>query len=421
VESREAKLRRRRTRTRKLLFVVLALTVIGGVAFGSWLDAGPTGSSGDALIDRIRQDLLSQEKAYGDPVNLLVIGSDSRQGEEARSDTLMFMRVDFDNRRVYIVSIPRDMRVYIPARGSDKINAAYAYGRAPLAIRTVESFLGVDLNHYVEVDFRGFKKLVDTLGGININVEKTINDRTRQYRMYIPKGPQRMDGPTALNYVRYRHGDSDFERARRQQNFLRALASNVFRVQSIFKLPALIRIFNENVGTDMSKRQMLSLGGFIRELPKNRIETVTLPGRGITIDGLSYVQPNRAEISAILERIESGRSIKNMKSRAESGKMSMRRTFSVSLLNGSGKPGLAVRAKAKLVAQGFRLITVGNADKFNYRQTEIRYSSKRQVEAYRVRRAFFGEAVMVPSPRRLSGDIEVILGADYYKFDRILY
>jgi LCP family protein required for cell wall assembly len=346
---------------------------------------------------------------------LVLLGSDSRHGEAARSDTLIFLRVDFNRNRVYMMSIPRDTRVDIPGRGRDKINAAYAYGQASLSIRTVESFLGVDINHYVEVDFQGFKKLVDTLGGIDITVPKGINDRTYAYRMFIPKGKQHMNGTTALNYVRYRHGDSDFDRADRQQTFLRALAANVLTVKTIFKLPTIIGIFDENVGTDMSKRQMVSLGGFLRQLPKDRIETITLPGRPTMIGGVSYVEPDRGALSAILAAIEAGRSIKTMKSQIESGKMlTVGNSSSVLVLNGSGRAGMAARAKLRLTAQGWLSVSAGDADRSNYRLTEIRFPPAKRAEADRMRRIIFSTAKMAPAASLSGGKIEVILGQDYY-------
>lgn len=388
------------------------MTLIAGVAFGSWISSSSSGAN--RIMSLIDPGILSEPKEYGDPVNIVLIGSDSRRGEAARSDTLMFMRVDFDRNRVYLMSIPRDTRVEIPGRGRDKINAAYAYGQASLAIRTVESFLGVDLNHYVEVDFQGFKKLVDTVGGIDITVPKGINDRSYEYRMFIPKGPQHMNGTTALNYVRYRHGDSDFDRADRQQVFLRALAENVLTVKTIFKLPTVIGIFDENVGTDMSKRDMLSLGGFMRQLPKDRIETITVPGKPTMIGGVSYVEPDRGALSAILAAIEAGRSIKTMKSQIESGKiLTVGNGLSVVVLNGSGRAGLATQVKARLTAQGWPSVRAGDADKFNYRRTEIRFPAAKRAEADRLRRTIFSPAKMVAGPSRGGGKIEVILGQDY--------
>ncbi len=398
------------------IIVFFFLSTLGtGAAFASWLSTSPNGTVSADIITRIRQDLLSQEKGADAPMNILLIGSDSRRGENARSDTLIFMRLDFKRKRVYFVSIPRDMRVYVPGRGKDKINAAFAYGQAELAIQAVEGFLGVDLNHYMEVDFEGFKKLVDALGGIDITVDQTINDQSRQFRMYIPKGKQHMSGEVALNYVRYRHGDSDFGRADRQQNFLRALIANTLRLKSIFKLPKLIGIIDKNVGTDMSRRKMLSVANFVGRAPKQKIETITLPGASKSINGISYVEPDRQSIDRILKRIKDGASIKKMKLSGESDKMSLENgLLSISLLNGSGKAGLATFARRRLQKWGLKVGGVSNAASFNYRRTEIRYGAGFQVEAYKVRRLLFKEAIVRPSEKRMTSHIEIILGHDYY-------
>lgn len=288
-----------------------------------WFYSGQGEEQRQALIQRIRRQLLTERKSADEPVDILLIGSDARGEESARSDTLIFVHVNFADERVYLISIPRDTRVSIPGRGEDKINAAYAYGRTSLAIRTIEEFLGNELNHFVEVDFEGFKQLVDTLGGVDITVDQEINDQSAQYRMHIPKGRQRMDGETALNYVRYRHGDSDFGRAERQQRFLRALATNTLRARTVLKLPKLVRIFDANITTDMSNREMLALANFLRGVPRNRIELLTVAGESMMIDGISFVEPDQRFVIEMMERIEAGRSINPMKSLGESGNMSM--------------------------------------------------------------------------------------------------
>ena len=397
------------------------LVILGGVAFTSWLNMSPTGGLRSEIISRIRRDLLSEQKKQGDPVNILLLGSDSRHGETARSDTLILVRLDFKKKRIYFISIPRDMRVYIPNRGQDKINAAYAFGQAGLAIRTVESFLGVDLNHYVEVDFKGFKKLVDALGGLDITIEEPINDKSSQFRMQIPKGRQHMNGATALNYVRYRHGDSDFGRAGRQQKFLTALVANTLRFESIFKLPSLIGIVDNNVSTDMSRRRMISIGKFMRNVHDKRIETFTLPGDIKSINGISYVQPHREAIIRIMERIEAGDSLRTMKLSVESDKISMKKVLSVSLLNGSGKAGLARDARARFSQWGFKVNKIRNADSFNYRQTTIRYARGYRVEAYKIRRIFFGGSLVEQSKKDMKDDIEIVIGYDYYRYSRDNY
>jgi polyisoprenyl-teichoic acid--peptidoglycan teichoic acid transferase len=395
-------------RSRLFLFLV-SLTLIAGSLLAVWLNAG---SSDDGIADRIRRDLLTRPLNQGDPINILLIGSDTRQpGKSGLSDTLILMHVNFEKRRIYLISIPRDSRVYIPGQGYDKINAAYAYGQAPLAIRTVEQLLDVDLNHYIEVDFQGFKQMVDTLGGIDITIDQEIDDRSPKYRMHIPKGRQRMDGETALNYVRYRHGDSDFERAKRQQNFLRALAANTLTLGSVTKLPKLVEVFDGNVTTDLSKTEMLALGKFLREVPEERLETVTLAGTPRTIDEISYVELSRAFIDRLIDVVKSGRSVKSVKTGSESDKISMN-TTSIHILNGTGIGGLASQAKIRLRVEGLSGVTAGNARRSDYRQTQINYRAEDQETAELVRRVLFRRALMMPTGAKAEG-VEVILGSDY--------
>ncbi len=416
----ETKKKKRRLK-RGIIGATVFLVIVGSVVFTSWLNMSPTGGLRSEIIEMIRSDLLSEQKTQGDPVNILVLGSDSRGGETARSDTLILVRLDFKKKRIYFISIPRDMRVYIPNRGQDKINAAYAYGQAPLAIRTVEGFLGVDLNHYIEVDFKGFKKLVNALGGLDITIEEPINDKSSQFGMQIPKGRQHMNGDTALNYVRYRHGDSDFGRAKRQQKFLTALVSNTLRFQSIFRLPSLIGIVDKNVGTDMSRREMISIGEFMRKVDEKKIETFTLPGNSKYINGVSYVIPNREVIIKTMEWIEAGDSLRTMKLSSESDKISMKKVLSVSLLNGSGKAGLATAARERLSKWGLEVDRVRNADSFNYRQTKIRYARGHRVDAHKIRRILFGGALVEQSRKNMADDIQIILGYDYYRYSRDNY
>ncbi len=305
------KKRRRPKRTRFWLVLLLLSALAGRLLFAAvFLDAAGNGFRG------ARQE-------PGEPLSLLLIGSDARGEESARSDTLIFMHVNFAEPRVYMVSIPRDTRVLIPGLGEDKINAAYAYGEADLAVRTTEEFIGADIDNFVEIDFEGFKQMVDALGGIEIDVKNGIDDQSPGYSMRIPAGRQKMDGETALNYVRYRHGDSDFGRAERQQEFLRALAANALQARTVLKLPRIIEILDENVSTDLSEREMLTLGNWLRKLPSDRLETVTLAGESRMIGGVSFVESDPLFLAELMERIEEGRSLEPMKSTDESGKMSM--------------------------------------------------------------------------------------------------
>lgn len=364
---------------------------------------------------------LTQTAAYGEPVNLLILGSDKRyqeKGDTGRSDTLMILRIDFNKKKVYLVSIPRDSRVRIPSYGLNKINAAYAYGGPRLSIRTVEEFTDLKINHYVQIDFRGFKKMVDALGGIDVDVKETINNRSRQYRMYIPKGTQRMDGELALNYVRYRHGDSDFKRAERQQNFLTALTGNVLRWKSAWKIPRLISIMSKNVETDLTMSQMSRIGGFLRQVKKKNIETITVPGSTGMRNGGSYVFPDETAVNAIVTTMKKGASLDKLKSQIESGKInSVGKKAKITILNGTAATGLAGRAKIMLKKEGFNIVRVGTASSSTYAYTEI-LTSTDNLETAKSLKKLLPMTTEIKTSENLSSII-VVLGKDYTDSKRI--
>jgi LCP family protein required for cell wall assembly len=166
------------------------------------------------------------------PNNVLVLGSDRRPGEQrGRADTIMLMR--YGGGKAARLSIPRDTLVNIPGHGPSKINAAYAIGGQPLMIETIKQFLGIEVNHLVEVDFKGFPKFVDALGGVTMTFDTCIRSRFEGRTHRFKKGENDLNGEEALDVVRIRKNEcapeeSDLTRARRQQQFLEAVKGKLF-------------------------------------------------------------------------------------------------------------------------------------------------------------------------------------------------
>jgi LCP family protein required for cell wall assembly len=160
--------------------------------------------------------------------NILLLGSDRRPGEKGpvRADTIMLMR--YGGGKAARLSIPRDTQVSIPGHGTSKINAAYAYGGPPLMIETLKQWLGIEVNHVVEIDFTGFPKFVDALGGVNMTFGHCIVSRFEGRTIHFRRGKHHLNGKQALDVVRVRKNrcepsESDLTRARRQQQFLEAV------------------------------------------------------------------------------------------------------------------------------------------------------------------------------------------------------
>lgn len=373
---------------------------------------------GKALERRIQKaysselDKLVTAPTPGRPITFVIIGSDSRGNDRGRSDTLMVARLNPDKKTASLISIPRDTRVRIPGYGTDKINAAYSLGGVELAIQTVEEFTGIELNHAVDVDFQGFKRVVDALGGIDINVQPP-NGRSRLYDpelgLNLSKGMQHLDGEEALKFVRVRHVDDDFGRTRRQQQFLRAVFEKAIKPTSLTKLPELIQIVSENVHTDsgFGLREMVTYGQLIRSMPKENVRMTTIPGDSQTIDGVSYVVPDDEKVAWLMERLNNDMPFEPTKDELANA------DISIEVRNGSGVGGQG-RAMANLLkAKGFTIDSVGNADSYDYGKTQILTSPEDSEKARRVRHALgFGEIV---SDRPGGSGLVVIVGRDFYE------
>ena len=243
-----------------------------------------------SLFDSLeRLDLLSGKK------NIVVMGCDIRKDDAGRSDTLFVVMLDKSKKNAALLSVPRDTRVKIKGHGWDKINAAFAYGGQKLTRETVQDFLGIKLNNYVLVDFRGFKGLVDAVGGVDINVEKRMYyyDPYDGFEIDLRPGMQHMDGKTAMQYVRYRDEEGDIGRIRRQQKFLMALYRHIASKNIIAKIPGVSKQIMSMVKTDLSLKEMVELGNVMRDMvEKDGLKMSMVPGEPEYIDGISYWIPD---------------------------------------------------------------------------------------------------------------------------------
>jgi LCP family protein required for cell wall assembly len=255
----------------------------------------------------------------GDPRTFLILGSDARFGDrkagvKPRSDTMLLVRVDPDTRRIAVMSIPRDLKVQIPGDGTGKINAAYADGGARKAVATVKKLFhdatGVDfaINNVINVTFGGFRRAVNYVGGVYVDVDRRYyNDNTtaapgQAYATIdVQPGYQKLKGQDALDYVRYRHGDNDFFRASRQQDFLRQVShqDGVRKLLDFGKRNALARIFGRYFEVDKSFLSpgnlinLLQMGLFLanKHAPVNEVRFPAEEGPNPAVDTYLYYKP----------------------------------------------------------------------------------------------------------------------------------
>lgn len=256
--------------------------------------ASPNTPEVEAAID------ATQPVLAGEPVNVLLIGSDSRGGEDGgRSDSLILMRLDADRGFISLLSFPRDLYVSIPGLGLNKINAAFSFGGAAKTTETVRELTGQSINHSINIDFDGFSTLVDEVGGVLIDVDRRYyNDNVgcsnANGSCYDPinlqSGYQRLDGEQALDYVRYRHNDGDFARIARQQLFLSELKRQTNQFGNLTRLNSFAKIFGDSTQTTIRDvDELLSIIQLGLTIPEERIARTSITGDLATRGGASVV------------------------------------------------------------------------------------------------------------------------------------
>lgn len=236
------------------------------------------------------------------PLRVLLIGADERPGDPGRSDVVMVASFDPGRKQVRLLSIPRDAWVQVPGHGWTKFNHAFAFGREELTRKTVEHLLGMPVDHHVVVNMDGFRRIVDLLGGVTIDVEKDMryDDPYDDPPLHINlrKGRQLLNGEKALHYVRFRNdGDGDVGRVRRQQAFLRAIAAEATKPQNLTKLPSLVATAYRAIRTDLPASDLARLAmQYGPDATEYAIEGTTLTGVDLWVDGVSYLELDLAAV-----------------------------------------------------------------------------------------------------------------------------
>jgi LCP family protein required for cell wall assembly len=239
--------------------------------------------------------------------NILVMGTDKRSNDPehwARSDTMLLANVDTISRTVRIMSIPRDLIVDIPDYGLNKVNSAYLFGEyyqlegggQALAVQTISDYFNVPVDYYVTVNFEGFRKVIDTVGGINVDVPYSLDDYNYptddegdpygETHVHFDEGMQHMDGKTALRYARTRHADNDFARSKRQLQIIMAVRQKAMSLDLLPKVPTLIDDLAGMVETNIPFDQQIGLAQLGYNIDASRVMTAAIDSTMIVPDNL---------------------------------------------------------------------------------------------------------------------------------------
>ena len=288
------------------VITTISVGIVAISAFG-WLGLGRVSGS----INRIDAfaNVKNRPAAPTSAVNFLLVGSDNRAGltkaqirelwvggdaQGARSDTMLLVHISKKRDSAVIISFPRDSVVTIPEHISssdstktvparlNKLNAAFSFGGAPLLISTLEGATGLRIDHYIEINFLGFKNIIDALGGIDVCVKKNIKDN--KSNLVLDAGLQTLDGVQALKYVRTRYFDGlgDIGRMTRQQEFMSAVLRKATSTGTLLNPIKLVNFFNAAIKTvttdkELNKNDLLTLGKQLKNLSADRVRTLTVP------------------------------------------------------------------------------------------------------------------------------------------------
>jgi LCP family protein required for cell wall assembly len=375
------------------------------------------------------------------PFNVLLLGVDQRDSpdEGIRSDTLIVVHVEPQEKWASMLSIPRDSMTRIPGLGQQKINAAYTYAYAnaeelygpgtdpmvaggELAAETVEDFLDIRIDYIAQVDFQGFERIVDIFGGLTIDVPEPLLDPeypTEDFgyeRIYVPAGLQVLDGHTALRYARSRHSGSDFDRSCRQQRVLRAMLREVRQrnmLDQVALLPDIVEEIEQSVATTLPISDLgvlYGLADLAQSLSSDRILQFSINPSNVRVvaENSSDIYWDEDDIDLLVERMMAGPSPEPEEEIA-----------TIQVQNGAGERGLASRVTTNLGTQGFVMIEAGDAPDIYEQSLIIDYTGRPQTrqrlaDVLGIAPAYVqAEPAADAPPAPYNTDIVLVLGLDY--------
>lgn len=306
----EQERRRRKRKSKKgfkiaLSIILLLIIGIGVYAFSVYSSVTNTLNRTHEPLSREKSEKRGQQVNLDsrDPISVLLLGTDPRGTERGRSDSLILMTVNPDKQSVKMVSIPRDTKTEIIGKGKeDKINHAYAFGGVDMSIKTVENFLDVPIDYYVQVNMEGFKDLVDAVGGVTVN-----NNLDFTYEgHHFTKGTLDLNGEEALKYSRMRYEDprGDFGRQERQRQIIQAVINEGASMKSLANYGSILDAIGDNVKTNLTFDEMKDVQANYKDA-RHSLEQIQLEGTGgKASNGVYYYhvsEDNRTQVSNLLK------------------------------------------------------------------------------------------------------------------------
>ncbi len=437
LDKQDRKIRQRLFRRQKIFRVIFfsivgLLVVCGGLIAYSFQDIFQKNQGWQApffrFLERVQPTHLRGE---GDGrINYLILGyAGGNHPGTYLTDTIIVASVDPYNRKAALLSIPRDLYVPLPGGGRSKINAAYAFGEqnkkdgisgAELVKRTVSYILDLPIHYYITIDFEGFRRAIDLVGGVDVYVDKDIYDPyfpddkggTTIYR--IKKGWHHFNGEEALKYARSRYTTSDFDRAKRQQKIILALKEKIMSLgfwSNPTKVAELLGTLKDNIHTDLTPREIVKSFELVKDLGENEIATKVLDSSS---QGLLYA--DRVNGMYVLKpRDPSWEEIRALAHSIFLEPFLEKEQAKIIVENGAGKSGLATRVARFLKARGYRVIAYRTARTLSAKTRIIDCSGGEKPYSLELLKKRFYQAEQVSCPNSIDkeADFVITLGQDF--------
>lgn len=438
--------RSQKSRRLKVALAVAGVLLVGGLGTALAYYGILSGNLHAGVDADLRAALVETDLA-NEPFYLLLMGTDGSSdresseefaGDQFRSDSIMLTRIDPVGKKVTLVSVHRDTLVDMGEYGQNKLNAAHALGGAALAVQTVSELAGVPISHYAEINFDGFKDVVDALGGVEVDVPMEIDDQDAGG--HLDAGPQTLNGDQALILCRARHaydefGDGDRYRAANQRLVLSAIAKKILTSDAATMVGS-VQALSQYVTTDLEITDILSIAQSMRGLdPEKDIYTAMEPTTSAYINGGWYEYLDAKAWKTMMSRVDqglppteedevdetsgtvlatTGSGEANEEKKSAPPSSNDKKSSTVVVKNGNGLAGAGAEAAEKLEARGYTVET-GNADSFDYTQTIVIYERGDQAtEAREIANAIgVGKAQQNTGEYVFDGDFLVVLGADW--------
>ena len=446
VSPERAKVLRQRRRRRRLLITLTAFTAFCtfSVGLGYVYVQRKLGA-----ITRLQLPALGEDR--GSVMNVLLVGSDTRANLEGsvaagfgkgevggqRSDTMMILHVDARAQKAAIVSVPRDL--YVPIAGTDfseRVNVAFALGGPDQLIATVQQAFGVTIHHYVEVDFVGFKDIIETVGGVTVYVPYPVRDSGSGLDIGR-EGCFQLDGQQGLSWVRSRSMEflidgtwqldarGDLGRIERQQDFIRRMMKKAVSsgLSNPLQLNRLISIGVKDVTFDsgLSTKDITALARRFSSLDPDRVLLSTFPTAPADIDGNSVLKLQTAQAQPMIDMLNGQGEVDSTPTTTAPAPSTTAlpevkaSDVKVRVLNGVGTPGAAAKAATTLTASGYVVADKGDAPALTAKTT-ITYASGQLAKAELLQGALLSPATLREDPTLKSVDVTLVLGRDYTGF-----